>query len=108
MLQRCSVWFLLKFCCHQSFAFGCPFFSFLLCFLSVSLIFAEELHWVRVETSNGFCRGVCIADFRNSKENPVDLPKTVTLLRKADSEKVLQFYSDQIAMLDQKLYSHGR
>lgn len=64
----------------------------------------SEKHWVRVETSDGFCRGVCVADFRNSKENPVDLPKTVNLLRKANSDAVLEFYIEQMAKLERKCY----
>ncbi len=77
--------------------------SAVLSLIAPELFSRQERHWVRVETRDGLVRGVCVADFRNSLENPVDFPKTVRLMLATDAAACLDYYADSIARLEQRL-----
>ena len=79
--------------------------SAVLSLVAPELFSRQEQHWVRVETRDGLTRGVCVADLRNSLENPVNFPKTVRLMLAADPAACLAFYADSIARLERRLTS---
>ncbi len=77
--------------------------SAVLSLIAPQLFTRQEMHWVRVESRDGFTRGVCVADMRNSEENILQLPKTVRLMLQADSAACLAFYANQIERLEKML-----
>lgn len=77
--------------------------SAVLSLIAPHLFTRRELHWVRVETSAGLCRGVCVADMRGSTENAVALPKSVEVMLEADAPAVLAYFADAIERLERKL-----
>jgi inosine-uridine nucleoside N-ribohydrolase len=77
--------------------------SAVLSLIAPELFSRQEQHWVRVETRDGLTRGLCVADFRNSLENAVDFPKTVTLMLATDAAACLDFFAEAIARLERRL-----